>query len=77
MPSAGEAWARVKKAASWYGYYRPDDARRELGEDIWRAVRQVGGWREICAGDSPLWSSIFVNTKVLPQMATTMKATKW
>ncbi len=29
------------------------DARGELGEDIWRAVQQVGGWREICAGDSP------------------------
>ena len=53
VPTAGEAWGRVKRAASWYGYYRPEDARRALGEDIWRAVQQVGGWREICAGDSP------------------------
>ncbi len=53
VPSAGEAWARVQRAASWYGYYRPEEARHELGEDIWRAVQQVGGWREICAGDSP------------------------
>ena len=53
VPSAGEAWARVQRAASWYGFYRPDEARHELGEDIWRAVQQVGGWREICAGDSP------------------------
>lgn len=53
VPSAGEAWARVRRAASWYGYIRPDEARRELGEDIWHAVQQVGGWREICVGESP------------------------
>ena len=34
--------------------------------------RQVNIW----AGERPLWSSIFVKTKVLPQMATTMKATR-
>ena len=32
---------------------------------------------KICAGDKPLRSNIFVKTKVLPQMATTIKATKW
>ena len=32
---------------------------------------------KICAGDSPAKSSIFVETKVLPQMATTTKATRW
>ena len=31
---------------------------------------------KICAGDKPFWSSNFVKTKVLPQMATTIKATK-
>ena len=32
---------------------------------------------KICAGDSPAKSSIFVETKVLPQMATTTNATRW
>ncbi len=32
---------------------------------------------KICAGDKPAWSSIFVKTKVLPQIATTMKAVAW
>lgn len=49
--SAGEAWAKVCKAVSWYGYYRPDEARKWLGEDVWRAVDMVGGWREVCAGE--------------------------
>ena len=31
---------------------------------------------KICAGDKPLRSNIFVNTKVLPQMATVIKARK-
>ena len=30
----------------------------------------------ICAGDKPFWSSIFVKTKVLPQIATVTKATR-
>ena len=49
--SAGEAWAKVRKAVSLYGYYRGDEARAWLGEYIWRAVEMVGGWRELCAGD--------------------------
>ena len=31
---------------------------------------------KICAGVKPTWSSIFVKTKVLPQMATVAKATR-
>ena len=31
---------------------------------------------KICAGDKPFWSSIFVKTKVLPQMATVTNATR-
>lgn len=51
VPTAGEAWARVRKAMGWYGYYRADEARAALGEDIWRAVEMVGGWRELCVGE--------------------------
>lgn len=49
--AAGEAWARVKKAVSLYGFYRPDAARKALGERIWRAVEMIGGWQELCAGE--------------------------
>ena len=31
---------------------------------------------KIWAGDKPFWSSIFVKTNVLPQMATVRKATR-
>ena len=51
--TAGEAWARVRKAVSWYGYYRAEEARAWLGDEIWRAVEMVGGWREVCAGEDP------------------------
>ena len=59
MPTAGEAWAKVRKALSWYGYYRPDEARKALGEEIWRAVEMVGGWREVCEGEGTIISAQF------------------
>ena len=51
--SAGEAWAKVKKAVAWYGWNRGDEARAWLGDDLWRAVELVGGWREVCLSDDP------------------------
>ena len=51
--SAGEAWRKVIRAVSDYGYYRPDEARAYLGEDIWRAVEMIGGWCDICVGEDP------------------------
>ncbi len=51
VPTAGEAWSKVRRAISRYGYYRPDEARAALGEEIWHAVEMVGGWRELCAGE--------------------------
>ena len=51
--SAAEAWRKVTKAISNYGYYRPDEARAFLGEDIWRAVEMVGGWSDICISEDP------------------------
>lgn len=57
--SAGEAWAKVRKAMGWFGFYRPDEARKALGEDIWRAVEMVGGWRELCEGDTAILSAQF------------------
>lgn len=59
IPTAGEAWSKVRKAASWYGYYRPDEARQVLGEEIWRAVEMVGGWREVCEAESTIISAQF------------------
>ena len=59
MPTAGEAWAKVRKAASWYGHYRPDEARKALGDEIWRAVEMVGGWREVCEGEGAIISAQF------------------
>lgn len=61
VPTAGEAWGRVRKAISRYGYYRPDEARAALGDEIWHAVEMVGGWRELCAseGDGAVTSAQF------------------
>lgn len=59
IPTAGEAWAKVRKAMSWYGYYRPDEAREALGEGIWRAIEMVGGWREVCEGERTIISAQF------------------
>lgn len=50
--SAGDAWHKVRKAVSNYGFYRPDEARAFLGDDIWHAVEMVGGWSELCVGEN-------------------------
>ena len=49
--TAGDAWHRVCKAISRHGYTRPDEARQDLGADIWHAVEMVGGWREMCLSE--------------------------
>lgn len=48
---AGEAWRRVRKAITWYGYYREADAREALGSDIWAGVEMAGGWQYLCMDD--------------------------
>ena len=59
VPIAGEAWARVSKAMSRWGYHRPEQARADLGEDIWRAVEMVGGWCDVCMGERAVLSAQF------------------
>ena len=59
IPIAGEAWARVSKAMSRWGYHRPEQARADLGEDIWKAVEMIGGWCEVCMGERAVLSAQF------------------
>lgn len=59
IPIAGEAWAKVSKAMSRWGYHRPEQARADLGEDIWRAVEMIGGWCEVCMGERAVLSAQF------------------
>lgn len=42
--SAGEAWGKVRKAISRWGYYRPIEAHEALGDELWGVIEQVGGW---------------------------------
>jgi hypothetical protein len=56
---ANEAWAKVSKAASRYGCYRGNEAKKALGDEIWHAVEMVGGWREVCFGDRTVISAQF------------------
>lgn len=49
--SAGDAWDKVIKAVHRYGYYRPDQAREALGDEIWHAVEMIGGWSYLCVGE--------------------------
>ena len=51
--NAGEAWRKVMKAVSDYGYYQPEAARAYLGEDVWRAVEYIGGWSDMCVSEDP------------------------
>lgn len=40
---------KIYDAIELYGYPRPDDARRFMGEVAWRAVHSCGGWMRICS----------------------------
>lgn len=46
--SAGEAWGRVRRAVSRFGYYQPEAAREFLGATLWAAIDQIGGWAYLC-----------------------------
>lgn len=46
--SAGEAWGRVRRAVSRFGYYQPAKARDCLGSALWAAIDQIGGWAYLC-----------------------------
>lgn len=50
--TAGEAWAKVRRAIREYGFYRPEKAREALGDEIWDTVGMIGGWSEICISDA-------------------------
>lgn len=52
--SAGEAWGKVIKAVGRFGYNHPDEAHERLGDRIWAAIEQVGGWTNVCLSDSGL-----------------------
>ena len=45
---AGEAWAQVRQAIRWFGYYRELEALESLSPVIAEAVKAIG-WQEICA----------------------------
>lgn len=49
--TAGQAWGRINAAIRRYGFYQPEKAREDLGEDLWTMVSQVGGWTHLCESD--------------------------
>lgn len=50
--TAGQAWGKINAALRRYGFYQPEKARAELGEDLWSMVSQVGGWTHLCECDN-------------------------
>lgn len=46
--TAGEAWGKVRRAVSRFGYYQPEAAREFLGATLWAAIDQIGGWAYLC-----------------------------
>jgi hypothetical protein len=51
--TAGEAWGKVRKAITRYGYYRSDAAHAALGDALWAALEQIGGWAYVCTTEDP------------------------
>lgn len=41
----------IEVAIGRFGYYRPDEARRFLGEAAWCVVNKSGGWHVVCEID--------------------------
>ena len=39
---------KILDAVRRFGTYSAADAKNHLGEDVWRSVQELGGWREIC-----------------------------
>jgi len=52
--TAGEAWGKVLAAVRKYGdndERQVQKAREAVGEDLWEAVRLIGGWAYLCSTD--------------------------
>lgn len=50
-----EAYALAMEAASFYGMYRQEEARKSLPVVVWTAIEHMGGYRTLCmsqAGDT-------------------------
>lgn len=43
-----ELLGRIFEAVDLFGYVRPNDARKHIGEVGWKAVSYFGGWQRIC-----------------------------
>lgn len=51
-PDWGDAWEKVKRAISLYGYNRQEEAMASLDDTTREAVRRVG-WYDICMSETP------------------------
>jgi len=47
-PGAAVAWSEVKRAISSYGFYQAEAAMNSMSKLTREAVKQIGGWGEIC-----------------------------
>lgn len=47
-----EAFSLCRKVASRYGLMQATEARETLGEQVWKALDGIGGWKRFC--DSPV-----------------------
>lgn len=45
---AAGAWGEVKKAISYYGFYQAEAAMKSMSDLTKKAVKQLGGWGEVC-----------------------------
>ena len=51
-----EAWAKVDKAISKYGYYNADEAEASFDPFTAYVVRHMGGFRKICMSEDGDWT---------------------
>lgn len=47
-PSPVEVSGAVLAAVRKHSVYRGEDARADLGEDLWEKIKRVGGWSRVC-----------------------------
>ena len=50
-PDWGEAWKKVQKLISQYGYYRPKEAYAEMDELTRKTVDGIGGFQMLCTNN--------------------------
>jgi hypothetical protein len=69
IPDEFEIVGLIYQAIELYGYPRPEQARKHIGEIGWRAILSCGGWLNVCSTPSDQDATLRAQLRMSSQSA--------